>query len=90
MGDYQDRLFEETFDTVCLDLRRRRETDPCFTRTQLQGVLDGLYVSHGNNMEGRGEIRDIINEATIAACELVLSEWEGQIKRKARTPMSLS
>lgn len=76
MEDYRERLYEDTFDNVCGDMRRRRESDPCFTKEQMQGLLKALYVNHGNDWEGRGEIRDIINEATIAACELVLSEWQ--------------
>lgn len=76
MDDYKERLFDETFENVCGDMRRRRDIDARFSKEELEGVLKALYIHHGNDWEGRGEIRDIINEATIAACELVLSEWQ--------------
>ena len=76
MDDYKERLFDETFENVCGDMRRRRDIDARFSKEELEGVLKALYILHGNDWEGRGEIRDIINEATIAACELVLSEWQ--------------
>ncbi len=78
MENYRERLFEETFDNVYGNMRHRRENDPRFTKRELEGIIQGLYIQHGNDWEGRGEIRDIINEATIAACELVLSEWRQQ------------
>lgn len=76
MEDYRKRLFESTFDNVYNEMIRRKENDSQFTKEQFEGVLQGLYVDQGNDWGGRGEIRDIVNEATIAACEVVMCEWE--------------
>ncbi len=78
MDDYRETTYSETFDNVYADLKRRCAADPRFTKEELKGILQGLYVSHGCDWEGRGEIRDIMNEATIAACELVLAEWKNK------------
>lgn len=75
MEEYREKIFEETFNSVCADMRRRRQCDPQFTKEYLEGVLKSLYVDQGNDWVGRGEVRDIINEATISACELILCEW---------------
>jgi hypothetical protein len=75
MEDYREKIFEDTFNNVCTDMRRRRQTDSQFTKEYLEGVLQSLYVDQGNDWVGRGEVRDIINDATISACELILSEW---------------
>ena len=80
MEDYREQLFDETFENVCGDMKRRRDKDPRFTKEEMEGLLKALRIHHGNDWEGRGEIRDIINEATIAACELVLSEWQNEDK----------
>jgi len=73
--DYREKLYEDTFNNVCKEMRHRRQNDPQFSKEELEGVLRSLYVDQGNDWVGRGEVRDLINEATISACELVLSEW---------------
>lgn len=75
MEDYREKIYEDTLNNVCKEMRLRKQNDPQFTKEELEGVLRSLYVDQGNDWVGRGEIRDIINEATICACELVLAEW---------------
>lgn len=75
MDDYREKIFEDTFNNVCKEMNNRKENDPQFTKENLEGVLNSLYIDQGNDWVGRGEIRDIINEATISACELILSEF---------------
>ncbi len=75
MDDYREKIYEDTFNNVCKELKLRRQSDSEFTKKELEGVLMGLYVDQGNDWVGRGEVRDIINDATISACELILSEW---------------
>lgn len=73
--DYREKIYEDTFSNVCKEMRHRRQNDPQFSKEELEGVLRSLYVDQGNDWVGRGEVRDLINEATISACELILSEW---------------
>ncbi len=75
MQDYREKIYDDTFNNVCKEIGLRKQNDPKFTKEELEGVLRSLYVDQGNDWDGRGEIRDIINDATISACELVLAEW---------------
>jgi hypothetical protein len=44
-------------------------------RDELEALLKSLYVSEGNNWVGQSEIKQLRQAATIAACEVILSEW---------------
>lgn len=76
MIDYMQKTFDEAFDTVYINITHRKENDPEFTKQSLKELLDSLYVHQGNNWVGRSQTKDLTNDATIAACEAVLSEWE--------------
>lgn len=76
MSDYLDKTYDETFDSVFANMTYRKENDPDFTKQHLKDLLESLYVHQGNNWVGRSEIKELINTATIAACEAVLYDWE--------------
>ena len=76
---WRDRVYQEAFEAVCADLQRRRATDEAFTIERVQGLLDSLYVSQGNDWTGKGLVQYLRLSATVAAHEHVLAEW-----RKAR------
>lgn len=75
MTDYMQKTYDETFDTVYTNITQRKENDSNFTKQSLKELLDSLYVHQGNNWAGRSEIKELINDATIAACETVLFDW---------------
>ena len=76
MDDYRDRVYDETFDCVYKNMEYRKNNDDCFTKQELEGLLRSLYINEGNDQLGKGEIQDIIQSATIAACETVLHHWD--------------
>lgn len=70
------KTFDEAFDTVYANILHRKKNDSDFTKQGLKELLESLYVNQGNNWVGRSQTQDIINDATIAACEAVLYDWE--------------
>ena len=72
---WREQVYQEAFEAVCADLQRRRATDEAFTTERLQGLLDSLYVSQGNDWTGKGLVQYLRLSATVAAHEHVLAEW---------------
>lgn len=70
------KTFDEAFDTVYANIIHRKENDPDFTKQSLKELLDSLYVNQGNNWVGRSQAQELINDATVAACEAVLFDWK--------------
>lgn len=82
MDDWKERKHQEVFESVCSSVEDRRRDDPSFTRADLEGLLESHYVLLGNDHAGRGEPRNTIIAATIAAFEHCLAEWpEAESKR---------
>ncbi len=75
MSDYRDNLFDDTYECVYEGLIYKKEHDEGFTIEYLKGLLQSLYTEHGNDWIGKGEIKEITEAATIAACETVLYNW---------------
>jgi hypothetical protein len=71
-----DMKYEETFDLVYRQLNHSRQNDPKYTQLDLKRFLESLYDNHGNNWLGRSEVQEAVQSATIAAAELLLSQWE--------------
>ncbi len=76
MQNWQEEKFEKIFNNVYYNFNVIRESDESYSREDVRKQLDDLYVSQGNDMEGRGESLDIAMCAQIAAIEQVLSEWK--------------
>lgn len=76
MTDFYDKVYDETFDSVYAQMTLKKNTDPEFTKSQLDELIRHMYCNQGNDWEGRGEIKDIILSATIAACEVFLHNWD--------------
>ncbi|MBU0926298.1 MAG: hypothetical protein KKA67_00970 [Spirochaetes bacterium] len=73
---WKDSAYDESYSTTLASLRRRRAEDTEFTLDGAKGVLKHLYVQDGNNWVGRGELQDIVMQATLDAYESFVSEWE--------------
>jgi hypothetical protein len=74
--EWKDIKYEEIFEQELRGLRRRRETDPACTVTDIEGVLQHLYIMDGADWYGRGDVQDITMAATIAAYEHFIAEWK--------------
>lgn len=53
--------------------------DPVFSIEDAERQLSHLYILDGNDWLGRGELGDIVSQATIAAYELFIHEWKVEI-----------
>jgi hypothetical protein len=74
-----DHIYQHTFDETVAFLRGRLRNDPGLDLRDLESMLESLYVRQGNNWTGRGEIRDRIESAVIAAHEHVIAEVRKRI-----------
>ncbi|MHB9294297.1 hypothetical protein PilKf_00004 [Pillotina sp. SPG140] len=73
---WQERVYQETFEQEVRGLERRR-TRGCL-KSDLEQVLQSLYILDGADWIGRGAVQDCTITATIAAHEYVLATWHGQ------------
>jgi len=76
MKDIRDQIYDKYFDTYYAHMLDRKRNDPDLTKPFLRELIDTLYVSQGNNWEGRSEVKDAELCAMIAAYEVVLENWE--------------
>jgi hypothetical protein len=74
--EWRDIKYQEVFDQEIRGLRRRRESDPNCNVTDLEGVLQHLYIMDGADWYGRGDVQDITMAATIAAYEHFIAQWK--------------
>lgn len=68
--------YDEKFDLTLRSLERKRADDPTFSIDDARGVLRHLYIQDGNDWVGRGELQDIVMQATIDAYEHFIAAWE--------------
>ena len=76
MDDMFEQVFNNAYDDAYEHFKMRKHDDPTFNRTTLQGFLDSQYQNQGNNWEGRSEVKELTLNATIAAAETILAEWD--------------
>lgn len=75
MDEYLEQIFNDSFDNAYAYFTLRKAEDQAFTRDYLQGLLESLYVRQGNNWDGRGQAKDMLQSGMIAAAELILEQW---------------
>jgi len=73
---WKEATYDEKFEVTLRSLQRRRADDASFTVEDAKGVLKHLYIQDGNDWVGRGELQDIVMQATIEAYERFVAEWE--------------
>lgn len=78
MGDWQLARYNEVFEQVRTETTHRLRHEGGFTVDHVRGLLETCYVSEGNDWAGRGPLFHLVQSATIAAYEAVLSEWHGK------------
>ncbi len=79
MAEWHDEKYREIFEGTLNGLQRRRSVDPEFAILDAENQLAHLYVLDGNDWLGRGELGDIVSQATIAAYELFIHEWKSEL-----------
>lgn len=80
MSDLKERHYQETFDAVTAQLTMRRRLDALFDLKECKKLLHTEYINDGNDFIGRGTLQDIVQDATIAAYEVFIAEWESETK----------
>ena len=78
MAGWQDEKYREIFEGTLNGLQRRRALEPKFAILDAENQLTHLYILDGNDWLGRGELGDIVSQATIAAYELFIHEWKAE------------
>ena len=76
--DWQAAKFDSVYDEELRALKRRRESDPLCTVSDLEGILQNLYIMEG--AEGVGAVHAISMAATIAAHEHFIAQWKKEIE----------
>ena len=70
---WEDEIYARIFEEETRMLERRFAGNAASNMAEVEGQLKSLYISEGNNWEGRGPIGDITFAATIAAFEHFIS-----------------
>ncbi len=76
MQDIRDQKYKETFEATVAQITMRRRLYKEFTLQELQKLLETAYINQGNEWGGKGSLQDIVQEATIAAFEYLIAEWQ--------------
>ncbi|MCL2602509.1 MAG: hypothetical protein FWD91_06815 [Treponema sp.] len=74
--------YDAAFEDEMAALQHRRESDPTCMVEDIEAVLQNFYIREGDNINGRGQIRDIIMSAVIAAHELFIIQWKAELNDK--------
>jgi hypothetical protein len=76
--EWREIKYQETYEEEIRGLTRRRQVDPTCTVEDLQAILKALYVMDGADWGGRGGVQDTIMDATIAAYEQFIFQWQSE------------
>lgn len=79
--DWEQMEFDRVFDSVYQNLKDHRRLVPEYSIKDLESFLETLYISDGNDWDGRGSVSSIKSNATIAACETFLADWREAEKK---------
>ncbi|AEE16910.1 hypothetical protein [Treponema brennaborense] len=75
---WKDEKYTEVFEEELRGIERRMANDTACTIDDIKGILDHLYISEGNNWEGRGPLGDTVMAATIAAYEQFIADYRAR------------
>ena len=76
--EWKQTAYDDTYSQTLKSLERRRAEDPSFTVEAARGQLKHLYIQDGNDWVGRGELQDIVMQATLDAYEHYVSAREAE------------
>ncbi len=81
LTEFNKKKYNNTFDLIYKTTMEQKENGS-ITIESLKALLRDQYVYSDLDWLGRGEIKDIINRATVAALESILYEWKEELKNK--------
>ncbi len=83
IDQHEEKVFNETFQVTYDDIIEKYVNDPHYQLSYLEEFLDSMYIFQGQDALGRGELKRLRTEATIAALETALDEIRGgKIQKK--------
>lgn len=74
--EWKEKAYDDAYSKTLVSLARKRSEDAAYSVDDARGVLKHLYIQDGNDWVGRGELQDIVMQATIDAYERFIAEWE--------------
>ncbi len=74
INNWLDKRYAEVFESTCRYLEARR-AQYGLTVAELEEMLAEAYRRQGNNWLGRGMVKDVGEDAVVAAYEFILAEW---------------
>jgi hypothetical protein len=76
--DWREVKYQDVYMGIMQSLEAQRLHDATFTPAAAEGILQHLYVLDGNDWLGRGDVGDIVSNATIAAYESFIASWKAE------------
>lgn len=78
IDDILEKKYNQVFENVCAYVDEQRNQGDFFL-DDLKKMLETEYINEGNGWDGRSEIQQTVNAATIAAYQHKIVEWEKEI-----------
>ncbi|MFO7887163.1 MAG: hypothetical protein R6U59_02510 [Eubacteriales bacterium] len=82
LTEFNRKKYDDTFDLIYKTTMEQKENGS-ITIESLEALLRDQYIYSDLDWLGRGEIKDIVNKATIAALETILSKWKEELKNNS-------
>jgi hypothetical protein len=79
IAEWRESSYKKEFDNTVKFIETLKNTDPTFSLTQLEAMLQSEYDRQGLAWDGRGEVMEIKIEASIAAIQLELVRWKKEL-----------
>jgi len=79
-SEFNNDLYEQTFEKTCHTVELRMKSDPEFTLEILKAMRDTEQLRLGNDWDGRGSLYHLTASATVAAYDHLIAEWEVNIQ----------
>ena len=75
-NEWEENLYAKVYNSVLNTTLERKRIDQSFTKAELERQFRDICILEGLDFDGRGRVGDLNIEATIAAMQHVLAEWE--------------
>lgn len=73
-NQYLEKKYKETYDVIYKTTMKQVKEGKA-TKESVEALLRDQYIFCDQDWLGRGEIKDTVNQATIAALETILVNW---------------
>jgi hypothetical protein len=72
----EEKKYNETFDRIYINFKYQLDNDINFGLVDLRKLIETYHTYEGQDWTGRGELKNISIQATIAALTKLLTEYE--------------